>query len=116
MITKAQAVAIGRHVVTYAAGAATAAAALNIISAGDAATIQSSIQHIVNGVSEIGAGLAPLIGLASALYASWSASHKQQVKAVAALPNTTVVTTPELAHSTPEANVVSSTEVKVVPK
>lgn len=75
--------AAGRHALSYSMGAVTALAALHVISAGDAATISASITKISSGVAEIAAGLAPLIALASAFYASWSATHKSQVAAVA---------------------------------
>ena len=117
MITMGQAAAIGRHVATYTAGAVTAAAALHLLSGADAATIQTSLQHIENGVTEIATGLGPIIGLVSAAYAAWSASRKSQVKAVASIPGTTVVTTPELAAATPaQSNIVSNTQNSVVSK
>jgi hypothetical protein len=116
MITSNQIAAGARHVATYAAGAVTAAAALHLLSAGDATTLQTSLEHIANGVSEIAVGVGPLIGLASAAYAWLSASLKKQAQSVASTPGTVVVTTPALAAATPEKNIVANTENKVVPK
>lgn len=116
MLTASQVAAAGRHVASYAAGAVTAAAAFHLLSTQDAATLQTSVQQITNGVSEIAAGLGPIIALLSGFYATWSASHKQQVKAVASVPGTTVITTPEIAAATPETNIVSNQVVKAVPK
>lgn len=54
------------------------------------------------------------IGLASALYALWINRPKAIVQSAAALPGTTVVTTPEMARSTPEPNVVSAATNTVI--
>lgn len=74
--------AAGRHVLTFAMGGVASAAALHVISAGDATTISNSISQISTGVADIAAGLAPIIAIVSAWYAAWSASHKSQVTAV----------------------------------
>ena len=80
----AQVTALGRHVVSYAMGGVTALAAMNLISAGDATTVANSITQISSGAAQIAAGLAPLITLMSGLWAAYTASHGQQVAAVAA--------------------------------
>lgn len=117
MPTQAQLAAFGRHLLSYGAGAATAAAAFNLISSGQAMVITTSLQHIGNGVSEIAVGVAPLVSLATGLFAAWTASHKSLVEAVAAIPGTTVVTTPQLAAATPDhPNIVSNKENAVVEK
>lgn len=77
-----QIAAAGRHVLSYSMGAVTALAALHVVSGDDAATISASISHISSGVAEVGVGLAPLIGLASAAWSAWTASHKSQIAAV----------------------------------
>lgn len=91
MPSQSQVVAVGRHVVTYAMGAATALAALHVVSAGDAATISNSITQISSGVAEIATGMAPLIAIVSALWSAWSSSHKSQIAAVNATPGIKVV-------------------------
>lgn len=65
---------------------------------------------------DYGAELLPLVlGAAAAGYAAWRNRPKSLVQRAAALPGTAVVTTPALARSTPEANIVSSASVDIVP-
>jgi hypothetical protein len=53
--------------------------------------------------------LGPLvIGILSLAYAWWINRPQAIVQSAAALPDTTVVTSPELANSTPEKNIVST--------
>ena len=54
------------------------------------------------------------IAIVSALYAWWINRPKAIVQSAASLPGTTVVTTPEMARSTPEPNVVSTATNTVV--
>lgn len=63
------------------------------------------------------AGYATLIlGIVGAVYGWWVNRPKAIVQSAAALPGTTVVTTPNLAASTPESNVKSSATNQVVTK
>ena len=58
-----------------------------------------------------------LLALAGAGYGWWVNRPKAIVQSAAALPGTTVVTTPDLANATPnQANIVSNAEQKVTPK
>lgn len=123
-------VSFGRHVVTFVAGAATAAAGLaaygstlhlvtpdqadNIVTAFQA--IAAGVKAIIGGIGTLAGGIATLIGIGSGIWASYSASKKSIVQAAAQLPQTTVVTSPSLAAATPEANIVSVDKVAVVPK
>jgi hypothetical protein len=115
VITTAQVAAISRYVGTFIAGAATAAAGWGIISTDNAATIQTSLGHIVNGVQEITVGVAPLAAIVLGWYGTWTASHKAQARAVAAT-GAIIVTTPLIAATTAEKNIVSSNDYEVVPK
>ena len=54
------------------------------------------------------------IGIVSAIYAWYVNRPKAIMQSAAALPGTTVVTTPEMAKSTPEPNIVSTTTNTVV--
>lgn len=56
-----------------------------------------------------------VVALISAIYAAWHNRPKSLVQRAAAVPGTAVVTTPELANSTPEMNIVSSATVDIVP-
>lgn len=54
------------------------------------------------------------IALAMAFYAWWVNRPKAIVQSAAAIPGTTVVTTPELASGTPEQNILSTATNTVV--
>ena len=63
------------------------------------------------------AGYATLIlGIAGAVYGWYVNRPKAIVQSAAALPGTTVVTTPTLAASTPETNIKSNATTQVVTK
>ncbi len=64
------------------------------------------------------AGLATMfVGIAGAVYAYYVNRNTNLAKQAASIPNTTVVTTSEIAKATPsQDNIVSSTEMKVVNK
>lgn len=57
-----------------------------------------------------------LIAALTAWYAYYKNRPKSLVQRAAALPNTSVVTAPEIANDTPEPNIVSATTNSVVPK
>ena len=77
-----QVAAAGRHALTFAMGALSAAATLHVISSGDATTLANSLNQISTGVTEIAAGVAPIVAIVSAWYAAWSASRKSQIAAI----------------------------------
>lgn len=114
--TQSQVYAFGRHLASYAGGAITAAAAFNLLSPGQAGTLNQSLNHFINGVSEIAAAVSPLIPLVTGWLAARSASPKAQLAAVAQIPGTTVVTQPQLAAAVPATNVISNDTSKVTPK
>lgn len=105
-----------RHVATYVAGAITAAATFHLMTTDQAQVLSTSLSHIVEGLSQIAIGVGPIIALVSAFIAARSSTPAAKVQSVSELPGTTVVTTPAIATALPQTNVVSNTEVKVVPK
>lgn len=112
---QAQIAAFGRHVLTFAAGGVTFAATLHLITSDQASTISDSLNHIATGITQIVIGVGPLVALVSAAYSAISAGDKARLASVAKIPDTTVVTTPNLAKEVPAANVVSNAEHEVVP-
>lgn len=141
--TADQVKAFGRHVGTSVASIIGTLAAVKVLSGGDAASLQTSLNQISHGVAEILTAASAIAVTVSGVYASISASplwqllrgskavsadpklaasvpvstQKEMVKATDALPSTVaVVTTPEIANSIPSLSVQPSTEVKVVPK
>ena len=84
----AQELAIGKHVITFAAGAAMT---FGIMTHGDADTLVTSFDHLVNGVKEIAAGVAPLVALGMGLWARYNASNAAKTASVATIPGAMVV-------------------------
>ena len=61
--------------------------------------------------------VALLLGIMSALYAYYVNRATNLAKQAAAIPGTTVITSPAIAAATPaQDNIVSTAEVKAVPK
>lgn len=82
--TGAQVAAFGRHIVSYAAGAATVGVATHFLNPDQGSQLTSAIGNIISGVNSIVGGAATLIALGSGLYAAWTASPTAQVNAAAA--------------------------------
>ena len=59
------------------------------------------------------AGIVTAIG---SVWAWWINRPKAIAQSAAAIPGTTVITTPDIAGDTPETNIVSNTATKVVSK
>lgn len=57
-----------------------------------------------------------LIGLLSLAYGWWVNRDKALLQSAATVPGTTVVTQSNIAHNTPETNIVSNTTSEVVRK
>lgn len=56
-----------------------------------------------------GADLLPLLVMAAASLYAWKVNRPKEIaQSAAALPGTVVITTPAIAHSTPEPNIVSN--------
>lgn len=111
--TKLQVDAAVRHAIT---AAGTMIMLLGLQAKGfDVAQITAMIQAAGASVNDI----VVLIGTASTVYAaikaSSTASPKAQAQAVAAT-GAVVVASPEIAAATPETNIVSKDDVKVVPR
>jgi len=139
--TADQVKAFSRHVGTSAASIIGTLAAVKVISGGDAASLQTSLDQIGHGFAEIVTAVSAIAVTVSGAYAAISASplwqllrgskavsadpilaskvpestQKEMVKATDALPTTvTVVST--LAKDVPSPSVQSPDDVKVVPK
>lgn len=71
----------------------------------------------VEQAKEYGIQFGPMIlGIVAATYAYYRNRPTSLAQRAAALPNTTVVTTPEIARSTPEPNIVSAATNTVEPR
>ena len=106
--TLGQASAFGRHVLSYAMGATTAAVALHVLSGDQGASITNAIGQIASGVATIAGGVATLVSVGSAVWAAWTASPKQQILAVASNPDVAKVVAPAIADAVPSDKVVKS--------
>jgi hypothetical protein len=78
MPTLGQASAFGRHVVSYAMGAITMAAAVHVVNGQDASSLTTAVSNIANGVTSIAGGIATIVSVAAGLYAAWSSSPLSQ--------------------------------------
>lgn len=57
-----------------------------------------------------------ILGIAGAAYAFWINRNTNLVNRASSVPNTTVVTSPDIATALPQGNVVSTDDKKVVSK
>ena len=110
-IAMPQVYALGRQALTFSMGVVAAGAATHIFSGGQSESATQALNQISTGVESIIAGATTLIGIGSAVYAAWSASPLNQVKAAAAVIAPTggkIVTTPMVAAQTPDQpNIIS---------
>jgi len=112
--------AAGRHVASYIAGGVTIAVGLHFLSPAQGTDIANNIGSITDGVTKVATGLAGLIAVLAPIYTTLKAAHSASpVQEAITLEKTgaVIVTTPEIAASTPNSpNIVSTSEVKVVSK
>jgi hypothetical protein len=114
-MTRDQVLAVARHGVSVAGGAA---AAFGLMKAVDVQQLMTGLDHISQGIGEVLAVLGPMAAGLMAWISSWKTKDVAQTQAlsvVAAIPATTIVTLPAIAAATPEQNIVSSDSHKVEP-
>ena len=108
MPTSSQIYSFSRHVITFAMGGVTVGVALHVVSPDQGTDATTAINQIVDGSKLLIAGATTLIGLASGLYAAWTASPLSQLASVARNPEVkTIVTTPAVAAATPSEKVIA---------
>ena len=122
---QAQIFAVGRHLVSYAAGGITVAAggvgilySLHGVTAEQAASLTSAFSDLGHGLTTMAGAIGTIASIAMAVWAAMSSSPAAQAQAIiSAVPGTKIVTTPELAAATPnEPAIMSSADSKVVPQ
>jgi hypothetical protein len=107
--SEAQLMAAGRHVVSYSMGAITVLAATHIASPDQATTATNAITQISEGLASIITGASTLIAIGSAVWATVTASLKNQIASVQASPQAQViVSNPQLAQGIPGVQVQPS--------
>ena len=74
--------AFGRHVLSYAAGAVTVAAALHVVSPDQANSLSTAITQIVSGVQTAMGGVATVVSVGAGLYAAWTATSRSRIAAI----------------------------------
>lgn len=127
LVTPANVKSVGRHVVTYIAGASTAfigvAAVLTQVKAGsitpaEVDSVTGALKSLGEGVTTISGALATLVGFGSAMWAYFSSRPAQQAQSLTDnVPGTTIVTSPQLADKLPQNDsVVSNTAITTAPK
>lgn len=111
-LTWGQYKAIGRHALTYTAGAVTMAAAVGILSQGESGTLTNGLNDIANGLAGVAKGVAAIAGVLVPIYTAYMASHsaspQAQIASVAALPEVKGIVAPALASASPSDKVVAS--------
>ncbi len=115
-MTRDQILAISRHGVSMAAGAA---AAIGVMKAVDVKQLLMGFDHISQGIGEVLAVLGPIAAGGMAWISSWKTKDVAQTQAlsvVAAIPATTIVTQPAIAAATAEQNIVSSDSHVIEPR
>lgn len=80
-----------RHVGTAAGSAVALLGILAGLSPDDQTQVLAAVRQFVDGATTLLAAIGTLTGFALALWARWTAKPEQQVKAVDAMPNATVV-------------------------
>lgn len=103
-MTLDEALAAGRNVVSYGAGALTMFGLTKTINPD---VLVSSFDHIFNGIKEISIGAGPLILLGTGAWAKIRSSKASQVATVSAMPEVKAITvsSPELATAARVADV-----------
>lgn len=78
--------AAGKHLLSYAAGATTAAAFMGLISQGDSASLMSGLNQIVDGLESAAKGVGVVAGVLIPIYTALRAAHnaspQEQIKSV----------------------------------
>ncbi len=108
---KGQVISFGRHVVSYSAGAVSAAVMLHVISGDQGQGITGAITQISTGIASIAAGVATLTSIGMGIWAAFKSSPFAtllQASKVLGNQGMIVVKDPALAAALP-ANVVAAT-------
>ena len=114
--------AAGKHVASFIAGGITIAVGFHFVSPSDGADLQDNFNHLYHAIEEGTKAIAGIISILTLAYTTIksanNASPVNQAKSLqAAVPNTVIVTSAEIAKATPDnPNIVSNTEAKVVTK
>lgn len=96
-MTLDEALASGRHVVSYGAGFMTAFGMTKIVAPD---VLVSSFDHIFNGIKEIAVGVGPLAGAGMAWWATHKSTPAAQIAAVSANPAVKAITVADPALAT----------------
>lgn len=110
---------LGRDAMKVAGTLLGAAGALSLIPQDQVTALLADLQHIKNAAHELVlafTGSGGILAIAGVWWTMLKNTQKGIAQTAAALPNTTVITTPAIAAATPAENVVSTNDVKVVPK
>jgi hypothetical protein len=110
--------AAGRHALSYAAGAVTAAAFMGLISQSDSTSLMAGLNQIASGLTSVVQGIGVIAGVLAPIYAAYKAAHsasaQEQIKTVAAMPEVKgIVTTPAVADALPAEPKVVATPAEI---
>ena len=113
--SKDQIEAASRHIVTFVSSASLMASTLHFLTPDQGVQVNTASAQIINGLAAAGIGIGIILPTLMGWWSAITASTKSRVAAVAALPNTIIVTTKAVADAGP-ANVIANEDAKVVPK
>jgi hypothetical protein len=112
----------GRNILSFVTGGVTIAIGFGVINQGQGADLTGSVQKVMDAFNAFLAASTTLLGalttfagVATALWASFKASPSSQAEAVTKAGGV-VIMPPDIANATPNVNIKSSDDVKVVPK
>ncbi len=113
--------AAGKHVASYAAGGVTVAVAFGLLNSSQGTEATTDINTIATSLESLGKAIAGLAGILVPIYTAWRAANNaspagQAAGLAAAVPETRIITTPEVANAVPSDKVMSNEDVKVVTK
>lgn len=118
-LTSSQWWAASRHYITFGVGIL---AGFGLVTVAQQHDIIAALGDISDGMMKIVAGVGTLLTIAAPIINGWKSAHNASSAVKAAslekeVPGTIVVTTPAIVKATPDSpNVVSNTDMKVVPK
>ncbi len=123
MLSTEQLQAIGRHLISYSAGAITVfmgfasiAYSFHVVSLDQVNSLSAALKAFGQGLTTMVGAVGTVASILATAWGAYAASKSAQAASVAQVPGTTIVTSPELAKQVPAANVVSNHENKVVLK
>lgn len=114
--------AAGKHAISFVAGGVAVAATWGLITSNQSIDLTADVNLIADGTKKVLEGITGILAVLTPIYTAWRAAHNaspisQAKSLVETVPGTTVISSSEIAKSTPEyPTIVSNKDVKVIDK